>query len=235
MAIKLYVALIWRCSGEPHNTDILARRWAALLGLEEPNTLGARRITTALNSLEQASLVRLERRRGDSTIVTLREESGTGAEYVLPSTAHSRGTEATQSSHRYFKLPLKLWTHGHIQGMSAAAIAMTMVLTEERNVDGRPTWWSTERFPQLFNLTPSIRSRGTAELAEKDLIVVRKQLVDSSTNPAASFSKQRVRNLYQLAGDARPLAMIEKQEEAAKARRDDAPNRSGKRKLKPKT
>lgn len=226
VAIKLYIALIWRCSGEPFNTDILARRWAALLGLDEPNTLGARRITKGLNTLEEARLVHLERRRGDSTVVTLLEESGIGNDYALPSTAHNRALGGAQATHRYFKLPLALWTEGHIQSMSAAATAMLLVLTEERNVDGRPTWWSTERFPQLFNLSPSIRSRGTAELADRRLVFVRKQLVDSATS--STFSKQRVRNLYQLTGDARPLSMIQREKEAAQERLQKPSKRLGK-------
>lgn len=206
--LKLYLALIWRCSAEPHSTDILARRWAALLGLEEPDTLGARRVTKALNLLEELRLVSLERRRGDSTVITLLHESGSGDPYSLPSTAYTRSmTDAERESNRYFKVPPALWTEGHVQSMSAPALAMLLVLLAERNRDGRRTWWSTDRFPSLFSLSPTVRSKGTAELVERRLITVNKELVTSA--PSATFSRERVRHTYRLRGSARPLEMIE--------------------------
>jgi hypothetical protein len=205
--LKLYLALVWRCSAEPFETDILARQWATLLGLEEPNTLGARRVTRALDVLAGLKLVALQKRRGESTIVTLLEESGSNAAYTLPSTAYTRAPSAEAAArHRYFKIPLELWTKGHIQSMSTAGIAMLLVLLAERNVDGRRTWWSTERFPQLFNLSPTIRSQGTSELQARSLVHVRKESVTNSPSP--TFRRERVRNTYKLIGDARPAAMV---------------------------
>lgn len=212
--VKLYLALIWRSSSEPYETDHLARQWAELLDLKEPATLGARRITNALKTLEEARLVELTPRRGDTTIVTLLHESGNGRPYTLPSTAHTRATtDAERAQHRYFKIPIKLWTEGHIQAMSASAVAMLLVFLEERNVDGRRTWWSTELFPQRFNLSPTVRSKGTAELEERGLLGVQKELVGD--DPRQSFTRHRVRSTYMLRGDARPAAMIA----AQKARR----------------
>lgn len=212
--VKLYLALIWRSSADPYETDLLARQWAELLGLKEPATLGARRITNALNTLEEANLVELTPRRGDSTIVTLLHESGNGDAYRLPSTAHQRATsDAERQKHRYFKIPIRLWTEGHIQAMSAAAVAMLLVLLEERNIDGRRTWWSTELFPQRFNLSPTVRSKGTTELEERGLLSVQKELVGDDPRP--SFTRQRVRSTYRLRGAARPADMIA----AQKARR----------------
>lgn len=210
--VKLYLALIWRCAAEPYETDILARQWAELLGLNEPATLGARRITKALSTLKEAKLVELTPRRGESTIVTLLDESGSGEPYRLPSTAHQRASsDGERRKSRYFKVPIKLWTEGHIQEMSASAIAMLLVLLEERNVDGRPTWWSTELFPQRFNLSPTARSKGTTELESRGLLLVVKELVGADPRP--SFTRQRVRNTYMLRGDARPEAMIKSQKE----------------------
>ena len=203
--IKLYLALIWRCSASPFSTDISARKWATLLDLNDPNGLGARRVTKALAVLEEANLVKLERRRGDSTIVTLLEESGSGAPYGLPSTNYQRAkSDEKQARHRYFKVPLALWTEGKIQHMSASAVAMLLVLLAERNPDGKPTWWSTERFPDLFSLSPTTRSKGTQELVGLGLLFVRKKLVAVGSNPTRVFVRERVRNTYQLVGAARP-------------------------------
>lgn len=210
--VLLYLALIWRCSAAPFTTDLQARKWAVLLGLENPDTHGARRVANALGVLEGAGLVKLERRRGESTVITLQIESGEGTAYQLPSTASARAkTKAAAQRHRYFKVPPQLWLTGEIQTMSANSLAMLLILLCERNVDGRPTWWSTERFPQLFAISPSMRSKGTAELEDRGLLLVTKQRVADGPDPARIFARERVRNLYRLAGDARPQAMREAQ------------------------
>lgn len=215
--IKLYLALVWRCSAAPFSTDISARKWATLLGLEEPIGRGARRITAALDVLEREKLVTLERRRGDSTIVTLLDESGSGDAYRLPSTSHTRASTKKKDAHRYFKVPATLWTEGHIQAMSAPAVAMLLVLLAERNIDLRPTWWSTELFPSRFHLSATVRAQGTRELVERGLLTVTKQLVADSGEQF--FGRERVRNLYQLAGEARPEDMVTAMAEQHAAKR----------------
>lgn len=218
--VLLYLALVWRCSAEPFTTDLQARKWALLLGLDSPDTHGARRIANALEVLEREKLVRLERRRGESTIITLLIESGEGSEYQLPSTASAKArTQAAAERHRYFKVPPKLWISGEIQTMSASALAMLLILLCERNVDGRPTWWSTERFPQLFSISPSMRSKGTKELEARGLLLVTKQTVVDGTDPTRVFTRDRVRNLYRLTGDARPEAMRAAQAARKRVRR----------------
>lgn len=210
--VLLYLALIWRCSASPFKTDLQARKWAALLGLDDPDVRGARRVTNALDVLEREHLVTLERRRGESTIITILTESGDGSAYQLPSTSTARAKSKTVAErHRYFKIPPKLWTTGDIQSMSAGALAMLLILLCERNIDGRPTWWSTERFPQLFSISPSMRAKGTRELEDLGLLLVTKQSVPDGRDPNRIFTRDRVRNLYRLTGDARPLAMREAQ------------------------
>lgn len=224
--VLLYLALIWRCSAAPFRTDLQARKWAALLGLASPDTHGARRVANALDVLERERLVKLERRRGESTIITLLMESGDGSDYELPSTASTRARKKTATDrHRYFKIPPKLWTTGEIQTMSAAALAMLLIMLCERNVDGRPTWWSTERFPRLFSISPSMRSKGTKELEERGLLIVNKTRVADGADPTRVFTRDRVRNLYRLAGDARPQAMREAQASRKRAIRKGASRR----------
>ena len=60
MPVLLYLALIWRCSAPPFSTDLQARKWALLLGLEDPDVRGARRMTNALDVLEREGLVKLD-------------------------------------------------------------------------------------------------------------------------------------------------------------------------------
>jgi hypothetical protein len=221
--VLLYLALIWRCSAAPFKTDLQARKWAVLLGLANPDTHGARRVANALDVLERERLVQLERRRGESTIITVLMESGNGSDYQLPSTATARArTKTAAERHRYFKIPPKLWITGEIQSMSAGALAMLLILLCERNVDGRATWWSTERFPELFSISPSMRSKGTKELEDRGLLLVTKQRVADGADPTRVFTRERVRNLYRLTGDARPQAMREAQASRKRAVRKRA-------------
>jgi hypothetical protein len=221
--VLLYLALIWRCSAPPFSTDLQARKWAVLLGLDDPDVRGARRVTNALDVLEREGLVKLDRRRGESTIITLLMESGDGSAYQLPSTATARAKSKSHAErHRYFKVPPKLWVTGEIQAMSASAVAMLLILLCERNVDGRRTWWSTERFPQLFAISPTMRAKGTKELQALGLLSVTKQRVPDGGDPTRIFTRDRVRNLYRLMGDARPQAMRDAQAARKRAARRKA-------------
>lgn len=204
VAVKLYLALIWRCSKAPFETQISARKWATLLGLNEPNTLGARRITSALEILADENLVRLHKHRGDATLIELLEESGSGRGYTLPSTAHTLAGAKDKSQHVYFKVPQALWTAGHVQSMSSSALAMLLVTLSDQRPGKVGVWWSTSRFPAQFHLTPTTRSKGTKELVGRRLLYVSKQAVASAAT--RTFARERVRNLYLLINEAYPHA-----------------------------
>lgn len=199
--LKLYLALLWRCSAAPYGTDISARRWATLLNLPDPNDRGARRVTEALRTLERLKLVEVTRVRGGSSNIKLLREDGSGSAYSLPSTAYSKAPATKKPTHLYFKVPTTLWTKGHIQQMSAPALAMLLAILAEEGGDGRGVWWSTEVFPARFGIAPATRAKGTAELIERELLFVRKQLVTKSPGQN-SFAPQAVRNIYHLLGDA---------------------------------
>ena len=191
--LKLLIALIWRSAAPPFNTAISARKWAELLALPDPAHLGARRVTDALKTLEEHQLVTLEKRRGESSVVTLLDESGSGEAYTLP-----RG-----SGDRYFHLPAELWLTGKIQGLSAPAIGMLMAVLVDQDPGnpGQPVWWSTKVFPQKFGISPSSRSRGTNELIDAGLLSTKRVPIPTSAN-RESFSEERVRNLYYPLGEA---------------------------------
>ena len=204
VALKLYLALIWRCSAEPFETDISARKWAVLLGLADPNAAGARRIAAALTVLEREGLLDLERRRGEPTLIRLLNESGNRAAYSLPSSAHVLSRTADKQDHVYLKVPTELWTLGHIQSMSAAALAMLLVLLAEQPKGHAAAWWSTEAFPRRYNLTAGTRSVGTRELVARRLLHVQKRSVTAMGRSQSTFSRERVRNVYTLINEAYP-------------------------------
>ncbi|GAA1356120.1 hypothetical protein GCM10009636_24870 [Arthrobacter koreensis] len=203
--VKLYLALVWRCSGGDFDTDISARTWANLLGLEDPNIKGARRIAKAIKILEECKLISVSPRRGEPSVITLLDESGDKSPYDLPSTSY-----ATKKLRRdiYFKVPTTLWTEGFIQRMSAPAMTMLLILLAEQSgdvspgeSDGKEVWWSTERFPQQYFVSPSMRSRGTKDLRDLNLLYVQRASVAPPGNNR-TFARERVRNVYRLQNQA---------------------------------
>lgn len=204
VALRLYIALIWKCSAPPFDTEVSARKWAELLALEDPGRRGARRISDALQTLEKEHLIRVERHHGEPSTIYLLEESGTGRPYDLPSTSYVRSAGKEKERHRYFKMPVKLWTEQHIQQLSAPAIAMLLVTLSSAQ-PSEPVWWSTTLFPEMFGLSSATRARGTKELVDRGLLRVSKTLVGESSFSRNEFGRERVRNNYHLIGDAYPF------------------------------
>lgn len=205
LIVKLYLALVWRCSGGDFDTDISARAWARLLALDEPNTKGARRVAKAIKTLEERKLISVQPRRGEPSIITLLDESGDESPYTLPSTAY---TASKLKRDIYFKVPTKLWTVGFMQRMSSPALTMLLILLAEQSgdanpgdLDGKRVWWSTERFPQQYGISPAMRSRGTKDLIELELLYVERAGVGLPGNNRP-FARERVRNVYRLQNEA---------------------------------
>ena len=214
--VKLLLALLWRCSAPPFDTDISARKWATVLALRDPNAGGARRVTDAMQTLARLNLIRLTPRRGDSSVVQLLEEDGSNEPYTLPSTAYTLAPADRQDRHRYFKFPTTLWTQGHLQAMSMPALSMLLIALAEEGADGRELWWSTERFPSRYAISPATRAKGTRELIGRRLLYVHKRLVTDSPNRDRTFSRERVRNVYQLINDATISKSVEETAAPAK-------------------
>lgn len=200
--LKLYLAILWRCSGGSYDTDISARQFATILDLPDPNTAGARRITDALDRLEAVRVVALSKRRGESTVVQLLDESGSGAAYSSPSGKIVRGKVKPDDPNLFGKVPVALWLSGHLQRMDAPAVAMLLILLAEQARPARPAWFATETFPARYHLSPPVRSRGTKELLGRDLLRVTKQLVEGGPR---SYGRERVRNKYALINKAEPI------------------------------
>ena len=203
-ALKLYLALLW-IYGDPKRAieDIPARRWAELLDLEDASGRGKRRINAALAKLEQLKLLKLEPHRGLPPTIRLLVETGLGLPYdQIPSTARVRAPKEDRDLHNYFQLPVKLWTEGHIQAMSAKALAMLLVLSESsQGAAGREVWWSTSRFEERYGLSRSTRSEGCRELFARRLVLMERRQI--AIGPSV-FASTHMRNVYTLIGDAVP-------------------------------
>lgn len=210
--VLLYVALIWKCAKKPFDVKLPARKWAELLGLADPTGKGARRITHALQTLADSKLIQLDKAHGEATKVTLLDESGDGSAYELPSTAYSKHGVKRDL---YFKVSSQLWTNGDLQQLSASGLAMLLILLEEGGYrptqsplrafhkfpKGRDIWFTTENFPARYGISASMRSRGTKELEDADLLETTRMPV-GPPGVLVSFTTEKVRKVYTLHGSA---------------------------------
>lgn len=204
VAVKLYLAILWRCATAPWTTSAPARAWATLLDLDDPENAGARRIRNALRALEAAQLVTVASTPGSPNTISILDESGSGDQYRLPSTAYAKKQRAGASKSElaedmYFKFPTKLWTSGNVQHMSGSAIVMLLILLAEQGGDGSPVWFSTNEFPRRYSISANSRAAGTAELQQLELLEVKSEpLPDPGTRRTPTFKTRRRRKVYTL-------------------------------------
>lgn len=213
--IRLYLALLWKCSKAPYETTAPARAWATLLDLQDPAGAGARRIRAALDKLQDHRLITTSGAPGEVTTVTLLREDGTGRKYIPPSGAYlkaqagKRGQKVLEQ-HRYFKINSDLWTGGHLQVLTGPALVMLLIILGEggdRAIRGEggdqalPVWFSTSLFKERYGLSPATRAQGVRELVERGLLLVDRAAVPD--RPGGSvFDRQRYRDIYTLTGPA---------------------------------
>lgn len=88
--------------------------------------------------------------------------------------------------------------------LSSPALTMLLILLTEGSGDaekgakeGTEVWWSTERFPAQYSISPAMRSRGSIDLIQAGLLYVRRQSV-ASPGSKREFVRERVRNVYRL-------------------------------------
>lgn len=188
LTLRLYLALLWRCSAPPYETEIPARMWAELLALPEPMQSQQRRIAHALRRLEEQKLVTVTRTKpGKAPTITLLDESGDGTEYTPP-----RGS--TDPHDRWVKVPVSLWQDERFHTLTTPGLAMLLAILADRSSESTPLWWTVEVFTRRIGLTPSTRSRGTKELHAARLLKLGRERVSRTDR----FAPEQVRNTYTL-------------------------------------
>lgn len=199
--LKLYLGLVWIASAPPFDVPPLSSRvWAELLDLKDPSGRGKKRVAAAITRLEELRLIQVSRSRGEPSKIRLRREDGSGAAYKsIPSTGYQRA-EAGEKQ-RYFKINTRLWTEGHIQSMSAKALAMLLVILEEQYGRDEPVWFSESRFGERFGLSRPVKSEGGKELFQRQLVIIKRAAV---TATGAAFERERTRNTYRVINAAVP-------------------------------
>jgi hypothetical protein len=193
--LKLYLAILWIASGGDHTVTHPARAWAQLLGLDDPATNGARRVTDAIAWLEDHHLIRATRRRGQPPELVPLDESGTGKTYKVPSRTWQEPVDQEDlATNIYVQLPVGFWTSGWAAVLSAPAIAMLLVLLAERGPKepSKFFWFTPDQADERYDLSEDTRTRGVAELEETGIITIKRKPV------SREMGWSRVRNTYRL-------------------------------------
>lgn len=188
VTLRLYLALLWRCSAPPFSTDAPTRRWAELLALPAPTSTYTRRISSALKRLEKEKLITVDRVKGRTSVITLLDESGDGNPYQ-PSLGSKSPWE------HWVRVPISLWQDDSFYSLGTPGLAMLLAILAERNDPDEPMWWSESRFKQRIGLTPSTRARGIKELNEAQLVTVQRKKM---TPVPGRFARDASRHTYLL-------------------------------------
>lgn len=194
--LKLYLCLSLLATAPPYDIrePIRAGVWAETLGLPDPDGKGSRRITNALTWLDANGYIKLHRRPGMPSTVTLLDPRGGGGEYV--------GVERAQ---RWVRAPLALWGREWIVDLSGSALALLLVLLELQGGATKPRYLETGRHAQ-YGLSEDTWTRATAELRDGHRLLAVGRVVTGR-----NMEMRRNRNTYwldldALAADRRPAA-----------------------------
>ncbi|KXF55386.1 hypothetical protein AXA44_37905 [Rhodococcus sp. SC4] len=228
--MKLFLALLWRCSSPPFATDKPARAWATLLDLEDPEGKGLRRVKSAMRTLADNNLIELSEQPGYPNVVTLRDESGSGSAYGLPSSGYSfgkanRASKDDLAAHTYFKIPQRLWTEGHMQSLKGPGLVMLLILLAEQGGEGTKIWFSTDEFPKRYNISHKTRAAGTKELIEMGLLTVERESLSAGPHHSV-FDTHRKRNVYRLTAIAQTTQTGEAVTSSKRRRKRKKPQRT---------
>ncbi len=172
--LKLYISLLWVAAKSPYTVTRPARAWAALLGLEDHEVKGARRIQKAISDLAELGFVSVLDRPGRASQVTVLDETGSRAAYSSPADAYSAlaAANAPRSElevQKYVKLPSRFWTDGLIVDLSAAGVAMLLILLTA--AAGKKTAWvAPSVFAEKYGLSGATQTKGLDELRKARLI-----------------------------------------------------------------
>ncbi|WP_134738562.1 hypothetical protein [Nocardioides sp. 503] len=201
--LKTYLSMIWLAANPPHDVQYPARAWATLLDLPDPEGRGARRVNEAIGWLESHAFVGVEMQPGHPNRVTLLNELGDGRRYRVPGDAYNRAQSREAdpevlARHRYVRIPPTFWTNGWMATLSAAALAMYMVLlVEDSGSTKDELWFSPNEAQKRYAISDDTRSKGLNELRRAGVITVQRRPIASDV-----FDVMRFRNTYSFLPDA---------------------------------
>jgi hypothetical protein len=177
--LKLYLTMILIAVRAPYKIEsVPTRAWAETLDLDDPDGLGARRISDALQWLAKEHFIERASRRGSPPAVTLRSVLGDGTPFV-------RGAGI------YLSVPLGLWKYHWIVKLSGTGLALLLVLLD---LQGGSSSWSPPSLPgprrRRYGLSDDTWTRASRELKALGLLQIRKK------PQGQVFDSRRMRNTY---------------------------------------
>ncbi|MEV6932068.1 hypothetical protein AB0M46_47325, partial [Dactylosporangium sp. NPDC051485] len=178
---KLYITMTMLAARPPYDIqNVPSRRWAELLALPDPETNGARRIADALNWLQSAKLVELQRNPGLPPRVVLQSPSGNGAKYSW------RGDW-------WVNIPVGFWGNRWIYELCGYSVAFLFVFRDMRSnrAENDPPWLTTAQKAR-YGFSEDTWTRATKDLCDRNLLVVRR------APQGKDFDYTRLRNTYWL-------------------------------------
>ncbi|MHB1865451.1 MAG: hypothetical protein ACYCPS_04830 [Candidatus Saccharimonadales bacterium] len=204
MRLKLFLTVLWMAGGgdRGHTVTFPARAYAELLGLEDPEHRGQRRVRESLAAFEDERLIALTAQPGHPKTVLLLREDGSGEPYDRPGKHFEKAADGADvepvdpganAVHQFVRLGPEFWTRGWVQVLSAPAIAVLLAMLVVTTNGKRDNQWVSQRERRLYGLSDDTWTRGTAELVKRDILAVRR--VPVSRDP---FDWKRKRNTYTL-------------------------------------
>lgn len=195
--LKLELSFLWFAVNPPHDLTYPARAWATLIGLEDPEGRGTRRVRQATSALAAADLIKIVANPGQPNKIFLLDEGAEAQQYVLPGQAYNKSRGSGQEwRNRYVQIPDTFWTNGWIAALSGAAVAMLLVLFAElgqKDASKTDLWFSPSAAKKIYGLSEDTRSKGLRELRRAGLVTARKK---AASRDVLDF--RRLRNTYRI-------------------------------------
>jgi hypothetical protein len=178
--LKLYLCLNLLAAHPPHDIrPIPARAWAETLALPDPRARGGRRVSDALEWLDDAKMIRLERHRGAGPTITLLDPTGTGGDF--------------KRYRPYVSVPVGFWREQWITRLSGSAVALLIVLLDlQGGMKSKGGTWLTTSQRARYGLSDDIWTRASKELVKHGILTV------GRVPQGRDFDYRRMRNIYRI-------------------------------------
>lgn len=190
ITLRLYLGLLWLSTAPPYDSSVAADQWGRLLALDL-QTNYRRRVYDAIKRLEGQSLIKVNRKRGTASTITLLDEGGKGIPYNAPK-------QARRPEDAWIKVPSGLWQKQGFYDLKTPGLAMLLAILADTSPKTGYAWWSPAHFERRIGLSQSTRSRGVAELRDAGLLEIRRKRLEPGEG---NFSNDKFRNTYRLTLD----------------------------------
>jgi hypothetical protein len=180
LRLKVYLTIVMKATKAPHSTVVSSADLAAMLGLQDPQRAGSRRVSKAINDLAALGLLKREGKPGYIPQTTVLDPIGSGEAW-----------DVNTLKSPYLTLPIELWRRGWLLALSGRAIALLIVLREVTAGRADNTGWTPGIRKRQYGFSDDTWTRALDEL-------VACGLVDVSVKVERFNSEPRRRNIYKL-------------------------------------